>query len=970
MGSALGAQRTWDFTTDPRTGADALTIGGNGINIYEWNATGGNPGGFLGVTYPVGGQVTIVSFPNIDPGKVVTAFKFEADLRVGNSTGDRAADGFSVSFAREGDPALSPDNINSGNQGVFAGGIAEGGSTTGIAVSFDTWSGNTLPDGPDIEGIIVRVDNKTVNRTALPTRHGACADNTSLQTGPRSPQYWADNGTGDDAWSAPGSWAELCWQPFSIELDEAGKLTVKWKGRTILNQFQTTYFPTASQLVMAGRTGGANQHTHFDNIKLTTVAASIACVPNAPTNVRAAEQGASRVLLTWDPAILPCDPTGKVAYEIERDGVVIAALVAEPRYEDRNVSPSKTYQYKITGKNIAGQKGTAATLGATTVALVDSVGFVQGKIYDGITGTAVDLLFESEKYPASPDRVVTLDGISFGQPSFGGTYGDNYGIQIEGTVIPPATGQYRFFIRSDDASRLYINTSGAAIPDPTTATAVAEETGCCGAFQAPGDPRTSEPISLTAGQRYGFAYLVKEGGGGDWGQVAWRLASDTTVPPTTEWIRGANVAGKADPVGSSITITAQPASVSVPAFKSVTFSVAAEIVSPYTTTPVYQWYKNGAAIPGATSASYSIPVVQSGDNGAKYKAVVIVPGKTQDSAEATLTVTANVAPTIVSVTGSDSFTRATVQFDQPVVAPSATTAANYALSGGVTVSAAALVDQFTVNLTTSTQTPGASYTLTVNNVQNIGNTPVAPNSTATFKAWDLIGGRARAEQYTGFPGATDGDIDTVLADAKWPNSPDVVRFVNGLSYGEPNFGDTWGDNHMVAIKAILRPTESGQYRFHVRSDDASRLYLNTSGAAIPDPRTATIIAQETGCCTAYLEAPEESVSEPINLTAGQSYGVIYLIKEGGGGDWGQVGWRRVGTTGPVQTIVSQAFWYGPAPAPAALAVARDGANLRITYGGTLQSADSIVGPWADVAGATSPYSTPASASQRFYRSRN
>jgi len=63
--------------------------------------------------WPINSSFTQVRFPNIDPGKVVTAFKFEADLRVGNSSGDRAADGFSVSFAREGDPILG--EANAGN---------------------------------------------------------------------------------------------------------------------------------------------------------------------------------------------------------------------------------------------------------------------------------------------------------------------------------------------------------------------------------------------------------------------------------------------------------------------------------------------------------------------------------------------------------------------------------------------------------------------------------------------------------------------------------------------------------------------------------------------------------------------------------------------------------------------------------------------------------------------------------------
>jgi hypothetical protein len=260
--TALAGSATFDFGTDPATIPGFIF---NGNNDQPWQPSGGNPGGFLAVTYPEGGQFGIVLFPDIDAGKLVKAFKFEADLRVGNSTGDRAADGFSVSFARGNDPILADPTT----QGVFAGGIAEGGSTTGIAVSFDTWSGNTLPDGPDIEGIIVRVDNVTINRTALPTRHGACNDNTSLQTGPRDAAYWAAGGDP----RAPESWAGLCWQPLTIDLAEDGKLTVIWKGRRILDAFQTTYFPSVGRLVLAGRTGGANEHTHFDNIRITTVLA-------------------------------------------------------------------------------------------------------------------------------------------------------------------------------------------------------------------------------------------------------------------------------------------------------------------------------------------------------------------------------------------------------------------------------------------------------------------------------------------------------------------------------------------------------------------------------------------------------------------------------------------------------------------------------------------------------------------------
>lgn len=264
--SSMAGTATYDFGTDPAS-IPGIALGGN--NDQKWQESGGNPGGFLALTYSQNSQDSQVIFPDVDAGKLVKAFKFEADLRIGNAQGNggRPADGFSVSFARGNDPILvTPDTLSYGN---FAGGAPENGATTGIAVNFDTWSGNALPDTTDIEGILVRVDNVTVNKTPLATRNGACDDATSLQTGPYNPEYW-DAG-GDPR--LPEAWQGLCWQPLSVDLDETGKLTVTWKGRVILDKFQTTYFPSVGRLVLAGRTGGANESTHFDNLRITTILA-------------------------------------------------------------------------------------------------------------------------------------------------------------------------------------------------------------------------------------------------------------------------------------------------------------------------------------------------------------------------------------------------------------------------------------------------------------------------------------------------------------------------------------------------------------------------------------------------------------------------------------------------------------------------------------------------------------------------
>ncbi len=979
----------YDFSTDPSQGADPIIVGGNNPDYYV--SSGGNPGGFLAITYPIGSQKTQVVFPDTDPGKVVTAFEFSCDLRVGNPQTDRAADGFSISFARDGDPILE-DPVNSD---MFGGDCcAETGTQTGIAVSFDTWSGNTFPKDPndqtDIEGIIVRVDNVTVKKVSLPTRNGLADDPTTLQTGPRDAAYWS--GGGDPL--APESWAGLAWKPFSISLKEDGKLTVKYKGNTILDNFQTAYFPTSGRLVMAGRTGGANEHTHVDNIKLTTTAASCASTPTVPANLKVVEAGARRAVVSWDASNMGGQTTG-IAYEVEVNGKAVPGQILATQYEMTGLAPSGANTFKVRAKNVCAQASDFATLAVNTVAEVDSPGTLTAQVYRFATdGTAfggagqdgIDTVLQDAKYPNSPDDVYYVNGFQFGEPAFGNTYGENHMVRIAGTFTAPKSGSFRFFVRSDDASRIYLK-SGSALPNPSTDTPIAQENGCCGGFEEPGAGDngdgtfpTSEPVSLTAGTTYGVLFLVKEGGGGDWGQVGWREEGTKTVYPLVGSVING---GKGDPVGATVTISTPPSAVSVAGYKAASFSVTATSTSPYNKGPYYQWFKNGTPIIGANGPTLNIPVVQPTDNNAKIKVAVSTVGKSVESPEVALTVTPDVAPAIASVTGSDSFNQATVKFDQPVAAASAGAAANYTFDNGLTVSSATVVDDFTVRLNTGTQTSGKVYNLTVNGVQNLGGKP-ASNATAKFTAWDLVAGAVRADQFTGFNGASLADMDAVIADPKYPNNPDVVRFLsNGLTFGEPNFGDTWGENHMVAMKGVLKPTETAKYRFFVRSDDASRLFINTSGAALPDAKTATAIATEAGCCGGFEEPGAGDngdgtfpTSEPIQLTAGQSYGVLYLVKEGGGGDWGQVAWRKDGDTTPAGSLTpikSAIYWYA-APASSGgetpVISITGGAAATITFTGTLQARDSFsTGSWTDIT-ATSPYTVPAGTTVRFYRSKN
>jgi hypothetical protein len=86
------------------------------------------------------------------------------------------------------------------------------------------------------------------------------------------------------------------------------------------------------------------------------------------------------------------------------------------------------------------------------------------------------------------------------------------------------------------------------------------------------------------------------------------------------------------PVGPSI--TTQPASKTVNAGQTATFSVVAAGTPPLT----YQWQKNNANISGAMAASYTTPATVSGDNGATFRAMVTNSVTSITSNSATLTV--------------------------------------------------------------------------------------------------------------------------------------------------------------------------------------------------------------------------------------------------------------------------------------------------------------------------------------------
>ena len=141
--------------------------------------------------------------------------------------------------------------------------------------------------------------------------------------------------------------------------------------------------------------------------------------------------------------------------------------------------------------------------------------------------------------------------------------------------------------------------------------------------------------------------------------LAGATSASYTTPATTTSDSGAkfdvvvsNSAGTVTSATATLTvsalavapsITSQPTNQTVTAGQTATFTVVATGTAPLS----YQWNKNGAAISGATSATYTTPATTSSDSGAKFTVVVSNSAGSITSNAATLTVNGGV-PTITT----------------------------------------------------------------------------------------------------------------------------------------------------------------------------------------------------------------------------------------------------------------------------------------------------------------------------------
>src|SRR6266550_2645932 len=263
--------------------------------------------------------------------------------------------------------------------------------------------------------------------------------------------------------------------------------------------------------------------------------------------------------------------------------------------------------------------------------------------------------------------------------------------------------------------------------------------GCAGyvtkaASESPAAPSiTTQPASqtVTTGQTATFSvvaagtaplsYQWMKGGT----TILGATSSSYTTPPTTSadnnsqfTVMVSNTVGSVTSSAATLTvnaaavapsITTQPASQTVTAGQTATFSVIAAGTAPLS----YRWMKGGATISGATSSSYTTPPTTSGDNGSQFTVMVSNPVGSATSNAATLTVSAAaVAPSITTQPASQMVTAGqTATFS--VVATGTPLLSYQWMKGGTTILGATSSSYTTPPTTTSDN--NSQFTVMVSN---------------------------------------------------------------------------------------------------------------------------------------------------------------------------------------------------------------------------------------------------------------
>lgn len=399
-------------------------------------------------------------------------------------------------------------------------------------------------------------------------------------------------------------------------------------------------------------TTSADNGAQFDvvvsnSVGTITSSTAILTVSSAPVPPSITSQPANQTTLAGQTATFSVNASGTapLSYQWQKNGSAIGGATSVSYTTPATTSSDNGAQFAVVVSNSAGTVvSNAATLTVNPAATAPSITTqpLSQTIVAGQTGTfsvtasgTAPLSYQWQK------NGVAITGASSSTYTTAAVVSSDNGAQFT-VVVSNSAGT-----ATSNAAILTVTTPPAITSQPTSQTVSVGQTAT---------------FSVTATGTAPLTYQWRKNGA----NIASATASTYTTPATVSADTGAqftvivnNAAGAVTSNVATLTvnvppsITSQPTSQSITAGQTATFSVSASGTNPIT----YQWKKNGTAISGATSASYTTPAETTADNGAQFTLVITNVAGSVTSNPATLTVSsAAVAPSITTQPASQTIT--------------------------------------------------------------------------------------------------------------------------------------------------------------------------------------------------------------------------------------------------------------------------------------------------------------------------
>lgn len=392
----------------------------------------------------------------------------------------------------------------------------------------------------------------------------------------------------------------------------------------------------------------------------------------------------------------------------------------------------------------------------------------------------------------------------------------------------------------------------------------------------------------------------------------------------------------------------------------------------------YQWFKGAEPILGATASSYTVGNAKPSLHDGSYTVQVNNSVSPEPCVGGPAIVTVNpdtTAPHVVSAVGNPDQTTILITFDDLLEAASAQSATNYALSGGLNITTA-VMNGTTVTLTSDPRVPGASYSLTIQNVKDdaeAGNT-LDPNPTVIGTLEQHVRLLAFSSTWKYHNEGQDlgtGWKEVVYDDSLWPTGQALLAletsagtvtalnnqnlFINTPLNRINASGTTNITDYFRTMVNVPFSLAGASIRIRHVTDDGGVFYFNGAEAARFNMPTGAV-----DYLTAALTAPTEglirTISEVNGLTTGDNTIAVSVHQTGIDSSDVVFGMELLAIFGVVVQQLS-------------IVDNLDGTvTINSSGPGTLYGAPTLTGPWTLV-GSTYPVDVPASETQRFFEIR-